>query len=133
MGSFADQVATFVKNANEASREVFRESAIELVRQMQALVPVDSGFLRASLVASNSEVPMSNLENPGGTHAYDPESIELVIRSTKLGGVLHLGYRAKYAPFVHYGAEGRAPHPWMQMVAQRWSQIVDDKVKELRG
>jgi hypothetical protein len=130
---FADQVAMFVKNAQEASREVFRESALKMVHEMQALVPVDSGFLRASFVVSNSEAPIANLENPGGTHTWDPSDAEIVIRSTKLGGTLHLGYRANYAPYVHYGANGRPPRPWMSMIAQRWSSIVEETVREMSG
>jgi hypothetical protein len=35
--------------------------------------------------------------------------------------------------FVHYGAQGRAPRPWVTMIAQRWEMIVAEKAAEVKS
>ncbi|MCO6050844.1 HK97 gp10 family phage protein [Mesorhizobium sp. RP14(2022)] len=131
--SFAAQVVDWVRKVEGATEAVFKESAQELVSQMQALVPVDTGFLRASLVASTSAMPALTLNNPGGTFNADVGQIELVIAGSELGDTIYLGYTAKYGVYVHYGANGRSPRPWVDMVAQRWGTIVNEKAAELKS
>lgn len=130
--SFSAQIAEWTKKVEGATEAVFKESVQELVSQMQALVPVDTGFLRASLVASTSAMPSLRLSNPGGSFTPDQGQIELVIASTDLGDTIYLGYTAKYGAYVHYGSGGRPPRPWVDLVAQRWASIVADKTAELR-
>src|SRR5690606_25860276 len=103
---------------------VFRESAQELVSQLNDLVPRDTGFLAASLRASTTAMPVLSLDNPGGTFTVDTGEITLVINGADLGETIFLGYSARYGAYVHYGANGRPGRPWVDMVAQRWPQIV---------
>lgn len=56
----------------------------------------------------------------------------LVINSADLGDTIYLGYTANYAAFVHFGAQGRAPRPWVTTVAQRWEMIVAEKACEVK-
>lgn len=131
--SFAATVEAWAHKVDGAIEAVFRESVQELVAQVQALVPVDTGFLRASLVASNSAMPVLSLDNPGGSFTPDHGQIELVIAATDIGETIYLGYTAKYGAYVHYGAGGRPPRPWVDMVAQRWQAIVAEKTAELKS
>jgi hypothetical protein len=112
---------------------VFKESVQELVTQLNALVPRDTGFLAASLQASTVAVPHLNRPNPGGAHAADVGEIVLVIAGAEAGDTIYLGYTANYGAHVHYGANGRRGRPWVTMVAQRWESIVAAKSAEVRS
>ncbi len=122
MSTFAATVGDWARKTEGALDAVFRESCQELVAQLNALVPVDTGFLRASLVASATAMPM--IRAADGQVPGDLGEIVLVIAGLEAGETLYLGYTASYAAFVHYGANGRPGRPWVDMVAQRWASIV---------
>ncbi len=133
MTSFAAVVGDWARTVPVALEAVFKESAQELVSELNALVPVDTGFLRASLRASTTAMPALSLDNPGGSFTPDVGEIELVIVGADLGDTIYLGYTAKYGAYVHYGANGRPGRPWVDMVAQRWQQIVTAKAAEVKA
>lgn len=134
MTTFEAQVAEWARKVQGAEQLIFQESAQELVSQMTALVPVDTGFLRASLRASTTAMPVMSLENPGaGAFNLDAGEISLVIAGADIGDTIYLGYTANYGAYIHYGANGRAGRPWVAMVAQRWQQIVNEKAAEVRS
>jgi hypothetical protein len=127
----------------EAIEVIFRESAEELVRVMDLLLvesvydrpPAASGykrtgFLRASLVASTTAMPLLTRENPGVAVPADLGDVVLIINGADLGQTLYLGYTANYAAFVHYSA-GTAP--WVDLAAQRWASIVAAKAAEVKS
>lgn len=131
-----------VPNALEA---VFKESAQELVSQLDQLLAdevydqpqapgyVRTGFLRASLMASKSAMPTLSRNNPGVPVPTDIGDVILVINGTDLGDTIYLGYTANYAAYVHHGAQGRAPRPWVTMVAQRWQMIVAERAASVKA
>lgn len=133
MSSFAATVGDWARTVEGALEAVFKESVQELVAQLNFLVPVDTGFLRASLMASTTAIPVLSLENPGGAHSVDVGTIELVIVGADLGDTIYLGYTAKYGAHVHYGANSRPGRPWVDMVAQRWASIVAAKSAEVKS
>jgi hypothetical protein len=112
---------------------VFKEACQELVTQLNALVPVDTGFLRASLRASTTAMPVLSLDNPGGSFTIDQGEITLVIAGADIGDTLFLGYTARYGIWAAYGANGRPGRPWVDMVAQRWASIVSAKSAEVKS
>lgn len=133
MASFAAQVGNWCEKVPNALEVVFKESAQELVSQLTELAPVDTGFLRASLMASTSAMPQLTRVNPGVPVPSDLGDIVLVINGADLGDTIFLGYTANYAAYVHYGARGNPPRPWVTMAAQRWESIVASKAAEVKA
>lgn len=133
MTTFEAQVGEWARKVDGAFDAVFKEAAQEIVSELNTLVPVDTGFLRASLRASTTDMPLLTRENPGAPVPDDMSEIVLVIAGAEAGDVLYLGYTANYAAHVHYGANGRPGRPWVSMVAQRWESIVATKAAEVRS
>lgn len=149
MASFAASVGQWATKVDGALEVVFKEAAQELVSQMDQLLvdmvydapPAASGykrtgFLRASLMASTTAMPQLTRDNPGVSVPADLGDVILVINGADLGDTIYLGYTANYAAFVAFGANGAAPRPWVNLVAQRWVQIVDEtaaRVKQRLG
>ncbi|MGK8640450.1 HK97 gp10 family phage protein [Brucella anthropi] len=142
--SFAATVGQWAVKVDGALEVVFKESAQELVGQMdQQLADMvydqpssenyrRTGFLRASLMASREAMPRLYRDNPGASVPPDLQQVILVINSTDIGDTIYLGYTANYAAYVHYGAKGAAPRPWVTLIAQRWEEIVAAKAKEVK-
>jgi hypothetical protein len=144
MASFAAQVGAWAAKTEGALTAVFRESAQELVSQMDQLLvgmvyegPPSpnykrTGFLRASLMASMEAMPAMVRDNPGAPVPPDLGAVVLVINGADIGDTIYLGFTANYAAHVHYGSNGAEPRPWVALVAQRWEQIVATKSAEVR-
>lgn len=133
MTTFEAAVGEWARKVEGAFDVVFKEAAQELVSELNTLVPIDTGFLRASLRASTTDMPLLTRENPGGPMPDDMAEIVLVIAGAEAGDTIYLGYTANYAAYVHYGANGRPGRPWVAMVAQRWQSIVAQKAGEVRS
>ncbi len=140
--SFAAQVAAWVRKVEGAEEAVFKEASQELASRAQATraeggrMRVDTGFLRASLMASTASMPpirASAMPVPGQTYAYDAGAIEAVIAGADLGDTIYLGYTAAYAAHREYGARGQGPDAFVRTAAQQWPQIVDEKAAELKN
>lgn len=129
--TFAAQVGAWATKVDGAIEVIFRESCQELVATLNSLAPVDTGFLRSSLVASTTAMPL--IREADGAVPGDLGEIVLVIAGLEPGEVLYLGYTASYSAYVHFGAQGRPARPWVDMTAQRWEQIVARKASEVRA
>lgn len=134
MTTFEAAVGEWARKVEGAVDVIFKEACQELVSELNTLVPVDTGFLRSSLMASSTAMPVLNQANPGqGAFVPDVGTIELVIAGADAGDTIYLGYTANYGAHVHYGANGRPGRPWVSMVAQRWQTIVAQKAGEVRS
>jgi hypothetical protein len=143
--SFAATVGDWCAKVPNALEAVFKESAQELVSQLDQLLADEvyakpqapgykrTGFLRASLMASTSVMPTLSRANPGAPVPADLGDVILVINGADLGDTIYLGYTANYAAYIHYGANGTTPRPWVTMVAQRWVMIVEAKAAEVKS
>lgn len=140
--SFSAQVAAFAEKVPGAVEAVFKESVQEVVEEMQKPVGqggrmrVDTGFLRASLMASTSSMPVirANADPAaGGTYAPDFGQIEAIIAGADLNSTLYFGYTASYAGYREFGAHGQPPDAFVRSAAQQWQPIVDRKVSELKS
>lgn len=125
MTTFEAEIADWARRVENAVETIFKEACQEVVSELNTLVPVETGFLRSSLMASTTAMPVMSQDNPGaGSFTPDMGAIELVIAGSEAGDVVYLGYVARYGAYVHFGANGRPGRPWVSMVAQRWPQIV---------
>lgn len=137
--NFAAEVSAWVREKEILVRQIFRESAQEVVEEMQTPVgeggrlPIATGFLRSSLqVSLNSEPVPATRENPGGSHGA-PNAASLVIGGAEIGDRIVASYSAVYAPAVEYGARGRPPRGFVRGAAQRWQSIVREVAQRLKG
>lgn len=140
-GCFKAQLDAWAKETQQRIEAVHRESTQRVIEEMQRPVaaggnlPVDTGFLRASLVASLGTPTMAVREKPEGdaAHSYDAGQVTLVIASAKLTDVIFATYGANYARFVEYGARGRPGRAFVGLAAQKWQRIVSEVAAEAKG
>ena len=144
--SFAAQMTDWAKATEKRLEAVFRQSAQTVANEVRkpkgagGHMPVDTGNLRRSLIASNSEMPTVE---PGKTDFADKDqNIKLTIAKTKLGGRIYLGFQAVYARRMEYGFTGedslgrtynQVGNGFVRLTAQRWPQIVTQTAKALQG
>jgi hypothetical protein len=139
---FAAQVEDWCKNSEVLLTAVFHESAqrvtdaMTLARGLGGNLPVDTGYLRASIQASKSAPPPINPTskgNAGASYAFNAGPISMVINDAKLGETIYICATASYAYFVEVGAGGRPPALFVAQAAQQWPQIVAQVQTELKG
>ena len=130
-----------MKETKARQEAVFKESAQRVVEVMQTPVsqggnlPVDTGFLRASLTGIlGGGLPIAR-DNPtgGGSFSYTGEQINLVIASADIGDTITVAYVARYAVHVEYGAQGRPARRFVALAAQQWPSIVQDVTLEAKA
>lgn len=139
--TFAADVDAWVQRTRQRQEAVFRESLQRLVERMQRPVadggnmPVDTGFLRASIQASKSGPPPTRGDRPGeaATYTYLPDDINLVIASAMGGETVWVTYGANYARAVEYGAGGREARGFVRNAVQQWQSIVTEVAQEARA
>jgi hypothetical protein len=83
-------------------------------------MPVETGFMRASLVAARGDVQLTKVEKPKGdaTYSYSAGQVGLVLAETPMGETVTIGWTASYAEYVNYKRQ------FLGLGFQRWPQIV---------
>lgn len=137
MGKFSAGVSRWTRQQNARINAVFKTASQMVVAQMQELVPVDTGFCRASIQASLTEMPSINGNaypkiNKPGVYKYKPFEIEMTIKGWTPTHTLYIGYTAAYAKKLEYGHSGQAPRGFVRLTAQRWPEIVQQADAEVR-
>lgn len=143
--SFSATVDAWTKASERRMEAVFRESTERVISEMQTPVgaggnmPVDTGFLRASLMAStDTPATMQDASMPADGGSYpSPASgitgqVSMVILGAKIGHTIYACYTAAYAAHQEYGSKGRAGRGFVRLAAQRWQAIVEAVVKEAK-
>jgi hypothetical protein len=139
--SFGAQIAAFAEKIPEAAEAVFKESAAEVVREMQTLTSeggrmrYKTGFLWSSLMASASSMPKINSNaNPreGGSYSFDFGTVEAVIAAAGVEDTLYFGYTASYAGHREFGSNGQPPDAFVRAAAQNWDMIVNRNAKRVQ-
>lgn len=134
---FAAQISAFCSATKERQTAVFRESVERVVDAMQTPVaaggnmPIDTGFLRASLRLTKDAPISATLANPGGSHSYGGE-VSLTLAGAEPGETLFACYGAAYAAAVNYGRNGKPGRMFVQLAAQRWPMIVNQVCADLQ-
>jgi len=131
MTGFSAEVGKWARQSTARTTAVFRDSCQRLVTEMQKPVPqgnmpVDTGYLRNSLLGSTSSVPKMR-ENA----TAEADQVVLTIATLQLGQTFYAGWTANYARHVHYGTNGRRGRMWRDLAAQRWQTIVAASARDI--
>lgn len=140
-GSFTAQVRAFAERARTRMDAVHRASAQRVIEVMQTPramggnLRVDTGFLRASLVVTTSNVlPAVTFKTDGvGSFTYDGGQASLVIAGAGIRDPITAAYTANYARPREYGSRGQPGDGWVRLAAQQWPRIVREIVAEVRA
>jgi hypothetical protein len=148
-GSFSATVDTWVDETEARMLAVFREAAQRVIELMQKVgpsvanpdggeggnMPVDTGFLRASLLATLNSPSDAIRFKPDNVDAfsYSDGAVSLVILGAQIGDTIYAVYTANYARFVEYGANGRAGYAFVRLAAQNWQQVVDEVARDAQA
>ena len=142
--SFSAQVSAWASAELERAEAVFQTAAQTVANEVRTPVaeggrmPVKTGNLRRSLMASTSSMP-TIIE---GKQEFTDNPVELVIAGAELGGTIYLGFQAAYAARMNYGFVGQdslgrsynqAGFGFVDAVAQRWPQIVAESETTVQG
>lgn len=134
--NFAGMVSAWALRTPQRMHAVFRQSAQTLfneVRKPKAKggnMPIDTGNLRRSAVASNVEVPrMKPLGSVKGKEEYKDQSqnISAVVANTPLGGKVYLGFQASYAGIQEWR------NGFVRLAAKRWKDIVAETARSIEA
>lgn len=135
MAEFSAAVDKWVLKSKNRAEAVFRESTQRVVSEMQKPVgaggnmPVDTGFLRASVRASLSAMPTIDKGSRGAdiSVSYDSSPVVMTIARAKLGQTIYVGYTASYAP---YQENSRG---FVRLAAAQWQSIVRAVVRDAKA
>lgn len=140
-GAFSAKVSAWVKETKERQAAVYRGSAQATVAIMQTprahggSLRVETGFLRASLVATTgASLPAQTVKPEGqGAFSYDASSINLMIAHAAISEPITVVYTANYARPREYGANGQPADRWVALAAQRWPQVVEQECAKAKA
>ena len=120
--TFTADLERFRDKTRGQMRRVFQQSLGDVMDAAQQAVPVDTGFLRASLAS----------EVNGARLAEGPDSYTLAIAATDLGDVARFAWTAEYAAHVEFGARGRPGRHFVGQAAAQWPQIVEANARKVK-
>lgn len=124
-----------IKGAWKATRNIAIEKTIEFMQTPVAQggnMPVDTGFLRASLQFAIGQGPRSLTDNPGGgSFTYNPGDLTLVLLQAEPSDPIEAVYTAKYSSHVEYGTRGRPGRRFVALAAQNWVRNVEQAASEV--
>ena len=156
--SFSAQVDEWCRQTEARMLAVFRESAQRVISEMQKVgpsakspgggaggaMPVDTGFLRASLMTTLNQ-PTSQVkfkDDAIGAYVWEEGQVQLVILAAKIGDSIYAVYTAAYARRMEYGFSGtdslgrtynQRGYGFVRLAAQKWQSIVQAVVAEAKG
>jgi len=155
---WAAQIKSWSKATEEDLGKIFRESAQRVIEEMQRVgpsvanpgggeggnLPVDLGFLRASLTAKLNAPETGITVPPSDTQSYqyNEGAISLIILSAKLGDSIFAVYTAAYARRLEYGFNGtdslgrsynQSGYGFVRLAAAQWPTIVKRVVAEVKA
>ena len=131
-GKFIDD---WVRKTDRRMLAVARESTQRLVSLCQSRIPIDTGFARASIQGSLSEMPSIDPASRGRkdqTYA-EPQEVYTVIAGAELGDIIYVGWTASYVGFLENGHSKQAPAGFVRVSVLEWPQIVSQVVAEAKS
>ncbi|MFG1330199.1 HK97 gp10 family phage protein [Xanthobacter autotrophicus] len=147
--SFSAQVDAWVKEVKTRELAVFRGSAQRVIAEMQTpagdggRMPVDTGFLRASLQMTLNAPATGPLQKPlKGSGRLGTGQFDFRFDHAELGDMIYATYGAAYARRLEYGFVGQdslgrtynqVGKAFVRSAAQKWGQIVAQVSTELKA
>lgn len=131
--SFSADVGAWVRKSEARIEAVLKMSALDVISEMNEVgpsvanpdsfgtghLPVDTGFLRASLQAAiNRSAPAIQFRPPTGNFAYDVSPVAMVIAGAAITDTIFATYTAVYAPIMN------AKYGFRDLAVQNWGSIV---------
>lgn len=119
--TFANQVSQHIAKYERRINAVYRSSVQDVAelanvpRANGGRMPVDTGFLRASIRAAINATPGSSSDGVAGALAR-----------WQIGDSTTVGWSANYARFMEYR------YGFMRGAAEKWSSIVDKNAAEAK-
>lgn len=138
---FVSDVDAWIAAVPERVNAVFRQATLNLAKKMQERIPRDTGFARASILASLSEMPQIDPESRGVRRKkgetgllYDWEGGDLAttIAQATAKDTIYIGYTASYVAYLEYGRSDQAPSGFVGITVQEWPAIVQEVKAELQ-
>lgn len=118
-----DVIAKYERRMEAVTKESAQRAALQVKRRTRR----KTGFLRASLLASTSAMPIIDRDArpvEGSVYLDDDSQIALVIAGASLGQTIYVGFVASYARPREY-------HDGMvRLTAQDWPRIVSEVVRD---
>jgi len=142
MASFAETIGKWASRTPERVEAVHKRALEKLAVEMTRTkaeggnVPVDTGNLYRSLVASTSGMPPTSDQPSAGSN------VNSVIAVLSTNQPVRFGYTAKYARRMNFGfvgadSLGRAYNQqgnhFVERAVAMWPEIVSDAVQEVRN
>mgnify|MGYP006921370885 CR=1 FL=1 len=100
-------------------------------------LPVDTGFLRASLIVGRGPISAATTKPPedeeGRSYSWNDSGLRLAIEGAPLTGTIEARYTAVYARVAEYGGPGRPGRRFVSLAAQQWQRIVSEVATEAQA
>ena len=138
MGKFGEQVNRYAKKYEGRMRAIARTAVLDTVSMAQRTrgnggrMPVDTGFLRASIQAAIGTMPSGPTRNDGEEKysgdtqaAGEPVVVTLLRWNPNTGSPLFVGWTANYA------RKQQAKNGFMRGAVEKWDQTVTKAVKKV--
>jgi len=142
MASFAESVGSWAsateKRLSAVHKRAIEKLAVEMTRTKAegGNVPVDTGNLYRSLLASTTAMPKT-AEGP-----FPGSDIASVVATLRLNDTIWLGFQAKYARRINFGFVGadalgrvynQPGNHFVERAIAMWPQIVREAVEEVKN
>lgn len=143
MSSFSATVKNWTERTKKAQEHIFKSAVQDLAdeillpKERGGRMPVDTGNLRRSLLASTSAIPP--VRTGQVTFNEGEQQVALTIAGMNIKETLFLGFQAEYAMRMEYGFVGQdslgrnynqAGNSFVGSAVQNWQKIVDNAAKE---
>jgi hypothetical protein len=142
--SFAASVSEWAQQELGAMEAIFQTAAQTVANEVKkpladgGNMPIKTGNLRRSLMASTAEMPSVKTDQ----ETFTDGGIELVIAGAELGSTVFLDFQAAYAARMNYGFVGtdslgrvynQTGYAFVDKVAQRWPTLVAEAEVTVRA
>ena len=126
MGSFADQVKAFEKDALRKMNLAVRKISLEIFSRVILKSPVDTGRFRGNWQVAIGSIPSGTLELDDKTGTATVSKADAKLFSAKAGDTIYLANNLPYAVRLEEGYSQQAPAGMVALTVQEFAAIVGE-------